>query len=87
VKFNLYAAYPNPFNSMLRVDYSLPMTADIRLNVYDLWGRTVAELVSGRAQAGSHTAMFDGSGLASGVYMLRYAASGYTSQMKVVLVK
>ncbi len=87
VKFNLSAAYPNPFNSMLRVDYDLPEAAEIMLSVYDLYGRSVAELVSGRAQAGFHTASFNGSGLASGVYMLRYAAAGHASQMKVVLVK
>ncbi len=85
--FVLYPAYPNPFNSTLHVDYSLPMTTDVELNVYDLWGRSVAELVSGRAQAGFHTATFDGSSLASGVYVLNYLAAGHTSRMKVVLVK
>jgi len=78
---------PNPFNSMLRVGYSLPICADVALNMYDLSGRLVAELVNGRIQAGIHTVVFDGSGLASGVYVVRYEAAGHASQMKVVLVK
>jgi len=85
--YAITSAYPNPFNSMLRVGYSLPEAADVVLNVYDLSGRLVAELVSGRIQAGVHTVVFDGSGLASGVYMLLYEAAGHTSQMKVALVK
>jgi len=85
--YAITSAYPNPFNSTLRVGYALPEAADVKLNVYDLSGRLVAELVSGRAQAGVHTVVFDGSGLASGLYLLRYEAAGHTSQMKVALVK
>ncbi len=85
--YAITSAYPNPFNATLRVDYALPEAADVNLNVYDLSGRLVAELVSGRAQAGVHTVAFDGSGLVSGVYVLRYEAAGHTSQMKVALVK
>ncbi len=85
--FAITSAYPNPFNSVLRVGYSLPEAADVALNVYDLSGRLVAELVSGRIQAGVNTVVFDGSGLASGVYVLRYEAASHKSQMKVVLIK
>ncbi len=84
---SLSTPFQNPFNSMLRVDYDLPEVADVMLSVYDLYGRSVVELVSGRAQAGFHTVAFNGTGLASGVYLLRYSAAGYASQMKVVLVK
>jgi len=85
--YAITSAYPNPFNSTLRVGFSLPEAAVVELNVYDLSGRLVADLVSGRIQAGVHTVVFDGSRLASGVYMLRYEAAGHNSQMKVALVK
>ncbi len=85
--FTLESVYPNPFNSTLRVDYVLPEGADVELNLYDLSGRLVAELIDGRIQAGVHTGVFDGSNLVSGIYILRYEAAGNTSQMKVVLVK
>ncbi len=87
VSFTLESAYPNPFNSTLRVGYSLPMGADVELNLYDLSGRLLAELVDGRIRAGIHSVLFDGSNLASGIYILRYETAGHTSQMKVVLVK
>jgi len=85
--YAITSAYPNPFNSVLRVGYSLPEATDVALNVYDLSGRLVAELISGRLQAGVHTVVFDGSRLASGLYLLRYEAAGHGSQMKVALVK
>jgi hypothetical protein len=86
-EFAITSAYPNPFNAVLRIGYALPEAADVRLAVYDLTGRLVSELARGRMQAGMHTAVFDGSTLSSGVYLLRLDASGRTSQLKVALVK
>ena len=85
--FTIISAYPNPFNSRMHVRYSLPDAARVEMNVYDLSGRHVAELVNGHRTAGFHTSVFDGAGLASGVYIVRFDAGGHTSQMKVVLVK
>ncbi|MDP8239922.1 MAG: T9SS type A sorting domain-containing protein, partial [Candidatus Hatepunaea meridiana] len=86
-EFAIVSAYPNPFNSLMKVSYSLPEAANIKLNVFDLAGRFVAELVNGRHQAGIYTAAFDGYDLASGIYMIRFEAGGHTLQYKVTLVK
>ena len=86
-EFAIVSAYPNPFNSLMKVGYSLPEAANVKLNVYDLTGRLITELVNGRHQAGVYTTMFDGSDLVSGIYMLRFDAGRNTSQYKVTLVK
>jgi len=86
-EFGIVSAYPNPFNSQTRIVYGLPDAARIDLAVYDLAGRRISELAKGRQQAGSYTVTFDGSGLASGVYMIRLEAGGNKSQWKVALVK
>ena len=62
---------PNPFNSVMRIGYALPEAADVRLLVYDVTGRLVADLVKGKLAAGMYTATLDGSSLPSGAYMIR----------------
>ncbi|NQT33984.1 T9SS type A sorting domain-containing protein, partial [bacterium] len=87
VEFGISSAYPNPFNSVMRISYGLVEAGDVSLNVFDLTGRHVAELVSGHFKAGTHTTVFDGIDLSSGVYLLRLESNGDVSQMKVALVK
>ncbi len=86
-EFRLGQAYPNPFNSMSRITYSLAHPSGVRLAVYDLAGRQVAELVNGRVEAGSHSVVFNGAGLATGVYLYRMEAGSFKSIHKLVLVK
>jgi len=71
----------------MRVSYSLLETGLVDLAVYDLSGRLVSELMSGRQSSGVHTVLFDGTGMPSGVYMLRLQSGGHSSLMKVMLVK
>ncbi|NQT34477.1 carboxypeptidase regulatory-like domain-containing protein [bacterium] len=87
VEFGISSAYPNPFNSVLRINYGLVKAGDVSLKVYDLTGRHVAELVKGNFKAGTHVAVFDGIDLSSGVYLLRLESGSDVSQMKVALVK
>ncbi|MCF7811779.1 T9SS type A sorting domain-containing protein, partial [bacterium] len=87
LEFGIVSAYPNPFNSQMRVSYNLLETGVVDLAAYDVSGRRVAELTSGRQVSGVHTVMFDGKDMPSGVYMLRLQAGGQSSMMKVMLVK
>ena len=64
--------YPNPFNPSTEIKYGLTSTSDVRLVVFDVLGREVAELVHGVKEAGNYTATFNGNGgLASGIYFAR----------------
>ncbi len=84
----LEPAWPNPFNPATTIGLELRQPAELRLAVYDLLGREVAELARGRHAAGSHKYSFDGSGLASGWYVIHAEADGGGSaQQKVLLVK
>jgi hypothetical protein len=80
-------SYPNPFNPSTVIRYELPEAGNVRLSVYDMTGRRVADLVNGPVQAGSHTAGFDGSRLASGVYVYRLQSGGQVLSGKMMLVK
>ncbi len=69
--FALHAAYPNPFNPQTVVPFSVASTARVQITVFDLIGREVATIVSGRYEAGVYNTTFDGALLSSGVYLLR----------------
>jgi hypothetical protein len=79
--------YPNPFNPSTRIKYTVGVANDVRLVVYDLLGREVAVLVSERKAPGSYKANFDGSALASGVYIYRFSAGSFVQSRKMTLVK
>jgi len=83
----LHQNYPNPFNASTRIAFDLPRAGLMTLKVYDLLGREVATLVDGVRAAGQHTALFDGSRLASGIYFYRLEAGAMHEVRKMVLLK
>jgi len=85
----LLPAWPNPFNAMAEVCFSLQAAADITLAVYDLRGRQVASLADGRWPAGSHSVAWpgrDGAGrlVASGTYLVRFSIHNAGRQLTQV---
>ncbi len=88
--FVLEQNYPNPFNPQTLITYSLPFDATVSLKVYDGLGREVRELVNTSQAAGVYQAIFDGQGLASGVYYYAIKAFDNTgksfSQMKRMIL-
>ncbi len=87
VAFSLGQAVPNPFNPSTTISYSVAETAMASLMVYDLAGHAVATLVDGMVEAGSHSVVFDGSNLASGVYFYTLQSGASVQSQKMVLVK
>ncbi|HOT97717.1 MAG TPA: T9SS type A sorting domain-containing protein [bacterium] len=88
VDFVLQQNYPNPFNPSTHIAYSVPKSGVVTLKVYDAMGREVATLVDGYKNAGiTHHVVFDGSKLASGVYMYKLSDGSYEVTKKMMLVK
>ncbi|TKJ40817.1 hypothetical protein CEE37_07585 [candidate division LCP-89 bacterium B3_LCP] len=85
--FEVIGAYPNPFNPSTVISYHLPDASLVHMMVYDLSGRKVADLVNGWRDAGVHEVTFDGSGLASGLYIYRLTTGDHTASGKMILVK
>jgi hypothetical protein len=79
--------YPNPFNPSTVIGYELSEHAAVSLEVYDMTGRKVATLVNGEQAAGSYKVNFNGSDLASGMYLYRLTAGQTTQTRKLILVK
>ncbi|MCH8567717.1 MAG: phospholipase D-like domain-containing protein [Balneolales bacterium] len=81
--------YPNPFNPMTNIQFELPQHQQVTLQVFDVTGRVVATLLNNQPmQAGLHTMVFDGSRLASGVYLYRLQLdNGRVMTRKMTLIK
>jgi hypothetical protein len=85
--FYLYQNYPNPFNPTTTIQYSVPRSSLVSLNVYDLLGQKVGSLVNEQKVPGVYTVNFDGSNLSSGIYFYRLHAGSYTQVKKLILMK
>jgi hypothetical protein len=79
--------YPNPFNPQTTIDFVVPATGTVTLDVYDARGTKVASLVNGVKTKGKHTIGFNAQGLASGVYFYRLKGNGFNEMRKMVLLK
>lgn len=79
--------FPNPFNTSTEIRYRLAANDMVTLKVYDILGREAATLVDAATRAGGHEVTFDGSGLASGVYIVRFTAGRSVHSGKIVLMR
>ncbi|MFC2150305.1 right-handed parallel beta-helix repeat-containing protein [Calditrichota bacterium] len=86
LEFAVTAAYPNPFNSTLKVNYDLPKAGEVAITLTDISGRQVRAIQQSKP-AGRHAVSIDGEALAAGVYMVKVAAGEDVGTQKVVLVK
>ena len=86
-EFRLEQNYPNPFNPGTTIRFSLPQRSHVTLTVFNLLGQNVGTLVDETRDAGHHHALFDASGLASGVYLCRLQAGGFVQVRKMIVVK
>ncbi len=84
---------PNPFNSTTVLSFKLPVASNVKFDIFDINGRNVGALKTvpllGNQwyPAGIHHVLFDGAGLASGLYFCRLQAGEYTKTQKIVLMK
>jgi len=79
--------YPNPFNPTTTVSFLLNRAGNAKLAVFDITGRTVATLADRDFTAGQHNLVWDATGLASGMYLVRLEAAGQFDTHKITLLK
>jgi len=85
--FQLSGVYPNPFNSVATIKFTIPTASRARVTVSDLTGREVACIADGTFSAGSHGAVWSAEGMAAGVYLIRLESGGKFATIKAALVK
>lgn len=85
--YSLEQNYPNPFNPATVIKYQIPKASNVKISIFDILGKEVASLINGRVEAGYHQVEFDGSNFASGLYLYKIVAEGFTDVKKMILVK
>lgn len=80
-------AYPNPFNSTTRVEFTLPAAAPVELRLFDVQGREVRTLTAGVYAAGRHELRLEARDLASGLYFVRLVTPTQHLSRPVLLLR
>jgi hypothetical protein len=79
--------YPNPFNPTTKIDFTLPNSGDITIEIYNIRGQKVAVLVNEYKKAGKYTVEFNATGLASGMYFYRMISRDFMVTNKMIVMK
>ncbi len=85
--YTLEPNYPNPFNPSTNITYALPEPAEVKVRVFDTYGREIATLVNQQQPSGRYTVRFNAKGLASGLYLYRMVAGTFEQTRTMLLVK
>lgn len=94
-QFSLRQNYPNPFNPLTTIEFALPVSAKVKLKVYNLLGQTVKVIFDGVKDAGYHKLNWNsedasGKSVSSGIYFYELSAAGFDgrefNQMKKMIL-
>ncbi len=91
-EFKLSQNYPNPFNPTTTIEFNIPTRTNVALNIYNLLGQQVNQLVDQDYAAGNYRVTWDGTNhagekVSSGIYLYRLETDDYTSTKKMLLLK
>ncbi|NOS84136.1 MAG: multicopper oxidase domain-containing protein [Ignavibacteria bacterium] len=88
-RFELHQNYPNPFNPSTKIKFDIagPVADNASLKIFDIRGRQVAELYSGKISAGSYETEWKPNFMPGGTYFAKLTAGSYTKTIKLVLAK
>ena len=79
--------FPNPFNPTTNISFNVPYEGLVKVSVYDLSGRMVADLVNEYKNAGSYSVTFNASALSSGIYYYSIEAGSSKITKQMMLIK
>ena len=85
--FKVAAAFPNPFNPVTTIKFTLPNESPVNINIFDTTGRIIEKINLGKFQSGTHLHKIDGSNWSSGIYIIQVEANSETLSQRVSLVK
>ncbi len=86
-KFALQQNFPNPFNPTTVINFSLPVSQNVKLEVFNLLGENIVTLLNKPMSAGNHKYEFDASNFNSGLYLYRISTGSFVDVKKMMLLK
>ncbi|HEX2786788.1 MAG TPA: T9SS type A sorting domain-containing protein [Ignavibacteria bacterium] len=85
--YELKQNYPNPFNPSTNLEFQIPKTELVKLTVYDISGKVIANLINKNLNQGTYRVQFNGNNLSSGVYFYKLTAGDFSQTRSMVLIK
>ncbi|MHB8339125.1 MAG: FlgD immunoglobulin-like domain containing protein [Ignavibacteriaceae bacterium] len=90
--YKLYNNYPNPFNPSTKIAFELPGASHVKIVIYDVVGREVAQITDGEYPSGYSEVMWNGINgngehVSSGIYFYRISTGNWNKVMKMMVVK
>jgi hypothetical protein len=92
MEFSLLDNYPNPFNPVTKISYSIPEACKVKLEIFNILGQKIRALVDEDQAVGKKTVSWDGrdekgTSVASGVYFYKLKAGNFSQTNKMVLIR
>ncbi|HEX2786798.1 MAG TPA: S8 family serine peptidase [Ignavibacteria bacterium] len=85
--YELKQNFPNPFNPVTKINFSIPKQGFVSMKVYDITGRLIASLVNEMKSPGYYSVDFNATNLASGVYFYRLESKEFIDVKRMMLIK
>ena len=90
-KVELFSIYPNPFNPTTQVNYSLDESYNVKINVFDINGKVVENIISKVQNSGNYTIQWNAKNKSSGIYFVKLIAENnfkrFSQTQKIMLIK
>jgi hypothetical protein len=87
LNFSLHQNFPNPFNPITKIKYSVPQTTLVQIRIFDVLGNEIETLVNEEKQTGIYAITWYAEGLPSGVYFYQLRAGDFVETKKMILLK
>lgn len=86
-QYKLSQNYPNPFNPVTNIAFDIPKYNSVKLEIYDMSGKKIEELVNQNLNAGHYQVQWDASKYSSGAYVSKLTTPDYSATSKLMLIK
>ena len=88
----LFENYPNPFNPTTTINYSLKENSRVSLNIYNIKGQKVKQIVNSQLSVGQHSVIWNGKddngkSISSGIYFYKLKTANFEKTKKMILLK
>jgi hypothetical protein len=81
-----FSVFPNPFSTTTTIEFTLPKIGYVTLSVYDLSGRLMERIVSGKFASCEHHYKWEAPSLSPGVYFMRMEQETMIQVQKVIII-
>jgi choice-of-anchor A domain-containing protein/uncharacterized repeat protein (TIGR01451 family) len=86
-EFSLSQNYPNPFNPATKIEFAVAKSEHVSIVVYNMLGQEIRTLINQELSPGRYNVSFDGSGLASGMYIYQFKSASASFVKKMMMIK